>query len=310
LKRLINVEDRRTNFGKETSMIHDFTYLKPGNVQEALAMLSDHVDECKVICGGQSLLIVMRQGLIVTDYLIDLKGLKELDYINYDAAKGLKIGATTTHKSIETSEVIKKYYPVLSEMEERLASVQVRNWGTIGGNLAHADAAGDPAPVLIALDATIKVGSKAGERVMPLGEFYTDLFDTAMEHDEIVLEVQVPPMPPKSACAYKKFNLLQNDQGIVAVAARIAVDNSGTCTDARIILGNAGVTPIRAKSAEAALVGKKLDEAVLVAAGEAAASDADPVSDIHASEEFRRHLIKVLTKRMARQAWEQAVKLG
>jgi aerobic carbon-monoxide dehydrogenase medium subunit len=188
-------------------MIHDFTYLKPGNVKEALAMLSDHVDECKIICGGQSLLIVMRQGLVVVDYLIDIKGLKELDYIKFDAKDGLKIGATTTHKSIEKSDVIKKNYPVLAAMEERLASIQVRNWGTIGGNLAHADAAGDPAPVLIALDATITVGSKDGNRTMSLGEFYTDLFETAMEHNEMVIEVQVPPMAPKSACAYKKFNL-------------------------------------------------------------------------------------------------------
>ncbi|MBA4418608.1 MAG: xanthine dehydrogenase family protein subunit M [Syntrophus sp. (in: bacteria)] len=291
-------------------MIHDFTYLKPGTVKEAVAMLSDHVDECKIICGGQSLLIVMRQGLIATDYLIDIKGLKELDYIKYDDKEGLKIGATTTHKSIEKSALLKEKYPVLPIMEERLASLQTRNWGTIGGNLAHADAAGDPAPVLIALDAKIKVGSKAGERVFELGEFYTDLFETAMNHEEMVLEVQVPPMAPKTACAYKKFNLLQNDMGVVGVAVKITVDASGTCTDARVILGNAGVTPVRAKSAEQILVGKKLDEAVLVKAGEAAADDADPVSDIHASEEFRRHLIKVLTKRMARQAWEQAVKLG
>lgn len=291
-------------------MIHDFTYLKPGTVREALAMLSDHVDECKIICGGQSLLIVMRQGLVVVDYLIDIKGLKELDYIKYDDKDGLKIGATTTHKSIEKSEIIRKNYPVLAAMEERLASIQVRNWGTIGGNLAHADSAGDPAPVLIALDAKITVGSKDGNRTMPLEEFYTDLFETAMEHNEMVIEVQVPVMPPRSACAYKKFNLLQNDQGIVAAAAKIAVDQNGTCTDARIVLGNAGVTPIRAKSAEAALIGKKPDDALFTAAGEAAAGDADPVSDIHASEDFRRHLVKVLTKRMAKQAYDQAVKLG
>ncbi len=291
-------------------MIHDFTYLKPGTAKEALAMLSDHVDECKIICGGQSLLIVMRQGLITVDYLIDIKGVSELDYIKYDDKEGLKIGATTTHRSIEMSKLLKEKYPILPAMEERLASVQTRNWGTIGGNLAHADAAGDPAPVLITLDAKIKVGSKDGERVMSLEEFYTDLFETAMEHNEMVLEVQVPPMPPKTACAYKKFNLLQNDMGVVGVAAKVTVDASGVITDARVVLGNAGVTPIRAKSAEAALIGKKPDEAVFAAAGEAAGGDADPVSDIHASDDFRRHLIKVLTKRMARQAWEQAVKLG
>jgi carbon-monoxide dehydrogenase medium subunit len=289
-------------------MIHDFTYLKPGTVKEALAMLADHVDECKIICGGQSLLIVMRQGLVTVDYLIDVKGLQELSYIKYDAKAGLKIGATTTHRTIEKSDLVKKKYPVLAAMEERLASIQVRNWGTIGGNLAHADAAGDPAPVLIALDASIKLGSSKGERIMPLGEFYTDLFETAMGHDEMVLEVEIPPVSPMTATAYRKFNLIENDQGIVAVAATVTADKGGTCKDACIVLGNAGVTPIRAKNAEQVLVGKKITDALLVKAGEAAADDADPVSDIHASEQFRRHLVKILTKRMVKQAWDKANK--
>jgi carbon-monoxide dehydrogenase medium subunit len=266
------------------------------------------VDECKVICGGQSLLIVMRQGLVAVDYLIDLKGLNELSYIKYDEKAGLKLGATTTHRAIEKSAVIKKNYPVLTAMEERLASIQVRNWGTIGGNLAHADAAGDPAPVLISLDAKIKLGSSKGERVMSLEEFYTDLFETAMEHDEIVLEVQVPPAGPKTGSAYKKFNLIENDQGVVAVAVTVTADKAGVCTDAKIVLGNAGVVPIRAKSAEKVLIGKKLTDKLFAEAGEAAAGDADPVSDIHASSEFRLHLIKVLTKRMVKQAWDQANK--
>jgi len=288
-------------------MIHDFTYLKPGTVKEALTMLADHADECKVICGGQSLLIVMRQGLVTVDYLIDLKGLDELNYIKCDDKEGLKLGATTTHRTIEKSDVIKKSYPILAAMEEKLASIQVRNWGTIGGNLAHADAAGDPAPVLISLDAKVKLGSAKGERVMTLEEFYTDLFETALGEGEIILEVQVPPMAPKSASAYQKFNLLENDQGIVAVAVTLAADN-GVCKEARIVLGNAGVTPIRAKSAEKVLIGQKLTDQLFAEAGVAAAGDADPVSDIHSSAEFRKHLITVLTKRMAKQAWDQANK--
>lgn len=289
-------------------MIHDFTYLKPGSVKEALAMLAEHSDECKVICGGQSLLIVMRQGLVAVDYLIDLKGLDELSYIKFDSKEGLKMGATTTHRTIEKSDIIKKNYPILAAMEEKLASIQVRNWGTIGGNLAHADAAGDPAPVLISLGAKIKLGSSKGDRVMSLEEFYTDLFETAMAHDEIVLEVNVPPMPPKTGSAYQKFNLIENDQGIVAVAATVTADKAGLCTDAKIVLGNAGVTPIRAKSAEKVLIGKKLTDKLFAEAGEAAAGDADPVSDIHSSADFRRHLIKVLTKRMVKKAWDQATK--
>ena len=288
-------------------MIQDFTYLKPGNVKEALAMLADHED-CKIVCGGQSLLIPMRQGLLVVEYLMDIKGLNELSYIKYDAKEGLKLGATTTHRMIEKSDVIKKHYPVLAEMEDRLASTQTRNWGTIGGNLAHGDAAGDPAPVLITLNAQVKVASAKGERVVPLETFYTDIFETVMEHEEMIVEIQVPPMPAKTGAAYTKFNLLQNDMGVVGVAASIAVDGTGTCKNAIIALGNAAITPIRAKNAEKVLVGKKLTDKLFEEAGEAAAQECDPVSDIHSSDEFRRHLVKVLTKRMAKKAFEQASK--
>jgi carbon-monoxide dehydrogenase medium subunit len=190
-------------------------------------------------------------------------------------------------------------------VEKRLASIQVRNWGTIGGNLAHGDSSGDLAPTLIALGARIKLTSLKGNRVMPLEEFYTGLFETALDKGELVVEVQVPPVRPRTATAYRKFNLIENDQAIVGVAAMIEVDSKGTCKDMRVVLSNAGVTPIRAKGAEKVLIGKKLNDALLAEAAEAAATDADPVSDIHASEEFRRHLIKVLTSRMVKAAWDQ-----
>jgi CO/xanthine dehydrogenase FAD-binding subunit len=288
-------------------MIHDFTYLKPGTLQEALSMLADHKEECKIICGGQSLLVVMRQGMVVTDYLIDIKGLDELSYITYDEKEGLKIGATTTHRSIEKSELIKQKCPILVDVEKKVASIQIRNWGSIAGNLAHGDAqAGDLAPTLIALGAKVKLASSKGSRIMPLEEFYTGFFENALNNDELMVEVQVPPVRPRTAAAYTKFNLIGNDQGIVGVASTVTVDQSGTCQEARIVLGNAGVIPIRAKNAEQVLRGKKLGDKLLEEAGEAAAGEADPVSDIHASEEFRRHLIKVLTKRMVKRAWEQA----
>lgn len=292
-------------------MIHDFAYLKPGTLQEAVSMLADHKDECKIICGGQSLLVVMRQGMVVTDYLIDIKGLDELSYITYDEKEGLKIGATTTHRSIEKSELIKQKCPILVDVEKKVASIQIRNWGSIAGNLAHGDAqAGDLAPSLIALNAKVKLASSKGSRIMPLEEFYTGFFENAMSNEELMVEVQVPPVRPRTATAYTKFNLIGNDQGIVGVASTVTVDQSGTCQEARIVLGNAGVIPIRAKNAEQVLKGKKLADKLLEEAGEAAAGEADPVSDIHASEEYRRHLIKVLTKRMVGRAWEQAAQLA
>jgi carbon-monoxide dehydrogenase medium subunit len=291
-------------------MIHDFTYLKPGTLQEALSMLAEHRDECKIICGGQSLLILMRQGLVVMEYLVDIKGLVVLSYITYDEEEGLKIGATTTHRTIEKSELIKQKYPILVAIEKRLASIQIRNWGTIAGNLAHGDSSGDLAPTLIALDARIKLSSSKGSRSIPLEEFYTGLFETALDKDELVVEVQVPPARLLTATAYKKFNLIRNDQGIVGVASTMGIEQNGTCKEARIVLSNAGVIPIRAKRAEKVLIGKKISDVLLAEAAEAAANEADPVSDIHASEEYRRHLIRVLTKRMVRQAWEEAIRLG
>ena len=144
---------------------------------------------------------------------------------------------------------------------------------------------------------------------MPLEEFYTGFFENAMSDEELMVEVQVPSVRPRTATAYTKFNLIGNDQGIVGVASTVTVDQSGACQEARIVLGNAGVIPIRAKNAEQVLRGKKLGDKLLEEAGEAAAGEAEPVSDIHASEEYRRHLIKVLTKRMVKRAWEQAARL-
>lgn len=286
-------------------MIRDLNYIRPSTLKEALDSLSKYKDDCKIICGGQSLLILLRQGLVVTDYLIDIKRLNELNYINFDPKQGLRIGATTTHRTIEKSVVIRKNYKVLADMETRLAHIQIRNWGTIGGNLAHGDAAGDPAPVLIALDATVKLGSAENTRTIALERFYTDLFETALNKDELLLEVQVPVPAERSATVYEKFNLLESDQGIVAVAASVTL-NGDTCKQARIVLGNSGPMAMRAKQAEQALTGKKLNDKLLETVGKAAAEEAEPVADIHASEDFRRHLVYALTKRLVKRAWEQA----
>ncbi|MGO9118601.1 MAG: FAD binding domain-containing protein [Desulfomonilaceae bacterium] len=289
-------------------MIKDFKYFRPGSAREAFDLLAEHKEDCKIICGGQSLLILLRQGLVAPDNLIDIKWLNELNYIKFDAKEGLKIGATTTHRTIEKSDQIKEKYRAITEMESHLAHIQVRNWGTIGGNLAHADPAGDPAPVLMALSASIKVGSAKGERTISLDDFYTDLFETAMEEGEMVLEVQVPTPSAKTGAAYKKFNLLESDQGIVSVAACVTLNGNSTCKEARICLGNAAPTVIRAKGAEAKLVGQKLGNDLLEQVGLAAAEESDPVADIHASEDFRRHLVSVLTTRMVKEAWERAAK--
>jgi carbon-monoxide dehydrogenase medium subunit len=288
-------------------MIHNFNYHRATSLQEALSLLEKFKEDYKIICGGQSLLILMRQGLVAPENLIDIKGVKEMSYIDHDPKKCLKIGSATTHREIEKSPLIKKYYPVLVEMEENLASVQTRSWGTIGGNLAHGDPAGDPAPILIASNATVKLASLEGERILPLEDFFIDIFETALEEGELLTEIQTPILPKKSSVAYEKFNIIKNNQGIVSVAVSMTVAEDGIgCEDARIVLGAAAATPLRAKEAEQMLIGKNIDTKLLARVGKKASEECDPVSDIHATETYRRSLVKTLTTRITKKAWEQA----
>lgn len=288
-------------------MIRDFIYLRANTAKEALDLLEQHKDNSKIICGGQSLLILMRQGLVAPEYLIDIKRIEELNYINFDPKEGLKIGATTSHRKIEKSSVIKEHFPVLVEMETNLASIQTRNWGTIGGNLSHGDPAGDPAIVLTALDSTVKMANKERERSMPIENFTIDFFETALKEDELLLEIQVPVTPPRNATVYEKFNIIKNDMGIVSVATSITLDDDCVkCKDVRIVLGGAASTPLRAKEAEQMVIGQKLDDGLLDKVGEKVSEEADPVDDIHATEAYRRGLVKTITKKMVKKAWEQA----
>jgi carbon-monoxide dehydrogenase medium subunit len=287
-------------------MIKDFEYSRPKNLKEALTLLDKYQDDCKVICGGQSLLILMRQRLVAPKYLIDIKGVSELSYIK-DEKDGLKIGALTTHRTIEKSQLIKKKYPVLAEMETRLASIQTRNWGTIGGNLCHGDPAGDPAPVLITLNATFKVAGLKGTRSMPAEDFTLDYFEVALEPGELLTEIQIPPVPARTGTAYTKFNIIESDLATVSAGVSMTMGTGdGICQNARIALGAAAPAPMRAKKAEAVLKGKKITDALLAQAGEVASTEADPISDMQASEEYRRELVKVLVKRMGKEAMARA----
>ena len=288
-------------------MIRDFEHFAPKTLKEALALLDKYGDESKVIAGGQSLLILMRQGLVTPQYLIDIKGISELNYIKSDAKGGLKIGALTPHRAIEKSPLMRNGFAVLAEMENRLASIQTRNWGTIGGNICHGDPAGDPAPVLIALKATLATASLKGERNMAVEDFSLDYFETALESGELLTEIQVPAVPPHTGTAYTKFNVIESDLATVGVAVSVTLGSSdGICQDIRIALGAAAPTAMRAKQAEAALRGKKITDNLLKEAGEIASTEVEPISDIVASEEYRRELVKVLVKRVGKEAFARA----
>ena len=287
-------------------MMKDFEYFDPKTVKEALPLLSQYKEEAKIIAGGQSLLVVMKQGLLATEYIIDIKGISDLDYIN-DDGKGVRIGALTLHRTIEKSPIIQKHCKVLSEMERNLATLQTRNWGTIGGNIAHGDPAGDPAPVFIALNASLKLVSAGGERVVKAEEFFQDDLEVALEPDEMLTEIQVPPPPPHTGTAHEKLMVMQGDHGIVGAAASITLKSgNGVCEDARIVLSNAAAIPLRAKKAEKSLIGKSITDDLLAEAGEVASSEADPPADVHGSAEYRREMIKVFVRRAAQRALERA----
>jgi carbon-monoxide dehydrogenase medium subunit len=292
------------------SVVSGFEYLAPKTVEEALKLLSQYdEEECKVIAGGQSLIILMKQRLVTPEYLIDIKGISGLDYIKLDDKEGLKIGALTTHRAIEKSPVIQKKFSVLAEMEQNVSSVETRNWGTIGGNVAHGDPSGDPAPVLIALNAKIKLTSLSGERIVDAEDFTLDYFETALRHDELLTEIQVPNLPPNTGVKFTKFSQIVGDYAIVSVGVLITLDEKKeTCKDARIALGAVGPAPMRAKKAEEILKGKKISDDLLAKAGQVASEEASPTTDVEASEEYKRDLIKVWVKRVGSEALARAKK--
>ena len=287
-------------------MIRDFEHFAPKTLDEALTLLDKYGDGCKIIAGGQTLIILMRQGLVAPNYLIDIKRISELDYIK-PGKDGLEIGALTTHWAIEKSPAIKNGLSVLAEMERRLSYIQTRNWGTIGGNLSIGNPAGDPAPVLMALKASVKTASVSGEKKMPIEDFFVDFFKTALEPTELLTEIQIPAVPPHTSTAYNKFNIIEGHAAIVGVAVSITLkSDDGVCDDVRIALGASAPTPMRAKQAEEVLRGKKITDDLLNKAGETAMAEAKPISDISASDEYRRELVKVMVAQVGNEALARA----
>jgi carbon-monoxide dehydrogenase medium subunit len=292
------------------TIINDFEYLPAATLEEALSLLSQHKDdEYKIIAGGQSLNTMMKHRLISPEYIIDIKGLSDLDYIKFDGKEGLKIGALTTHRSLEKSPVVREKYGVLSEMEENVASVETRNWGTVVGDLVNGDPAADPAPAFIALDAMIKIAGSGEERTVTAEEFAVDFFETVVQPGEMVTEIQVPALPANTGVYFTKYSQLHGDYALASVAVLITLDKKKEkCVNARIGLGGVGSTPIRAKKAEAMLKGKKITEDLLVEAGRAASEESSPVSGIEASAEYKRELAGTLVKRVGKIALERAQK--
>ena len=285
----------------------DFEYVAPKTVEETLSLLSQYKEESKIIAGGQSMLVVMRQGLLAPEVVIDIKNLPGLDYITYNEREGLKIGALTTHRAIEKSQIIQKRFRALSEMETTLATIQTRNWGTIGGNLCHGDPAGDPALVLIALNANLKLRSLAGERIVAMEKFSKDMLEVDLRPDEMLLEIHVPIPKPRTGTAHEKLMMMHGDAGIVGAAVSIILSaKDGICEEARIAMSNVAPTPWRAREAEKRLIGKAINDGLLAEAGRVASEEVEPTSDVHASVEYRKEMVKVFVKRAGRRALGRA----
>lgn len=274
-----------------------FQYHAPSSVPEALALLHDlSGEETKVLAGGQSLMPFMNLRLVRPSHLVDINGLTELDYIRVTEEGGVAIGALTRQRTLERSAEVASRLPLLAEAIPLIGDRQVRCRGTAGGSIAHADAAAEIPTVALALDADIVVARQSGTRTVPASQFFLDFYTTALDADELVVELRFPPRAPGDGNAFLELSRQQGAFAIVSAAATVTI-HQGRIRGARICLGAAGPTPLRARSAEQSLQGQEPTAPVIAAAGRAAAADADPISDVHGSDGYRRQMAEVYTRR-------------
>ena len=287
--------------------MHTFKYLPAKTVKEACDLLAQYGEEAKILGGGQSLMTLMKQGFVSPAYIIDIKGLSDLDYIRYDESDGLRIGALSTHRAVETSDAVKENFAMLAEMEHTLASVAVRNWGTVGGSLAHADPASDLAATLLALGAQVTLSRSAGERVVSLDDFLVDYFETALQPDELLTEIHIPNSG-RGKGFYYKFAQRATDLAVVSIAVYLILDpdNQKQCQDIRIAMGSVGPTALRSRRGEDLLKGQAITDSLIEEAARVTAEDAQPTTDINGSEEYKRELVHVLVTRSIKEAATRA----
>ena len=284
-----------------------FEYQAPGSLEAALDLLARHGGDAKLLAGGQSLIPVMNFRLAEPSLLIDVNKLAELDFIRGDEGGGLRIGALTRQRRLERDPLVAELAPLLHETVPWVAHPQIRNRGTIGGSLAHADPAAELPAVAVALGARLRLQRAGGERWVDAQDFFAGLFTTALEPDEILTEIALPPLPSRTGWAFLEVARRHGDYAQIGVAALVALDESGRCPEARLVYLSAGDRPMEAREAARLLAGQEISPAAITAAAEKASRDEiDPAGDVHASAEFKRHLARVLTGRVLRKAVERA----
>lgn len=280
----------------------EFEYHRPGTLDEALALLGE---ESRPLAGGHSLLPLMKMRLSTPEALVDLAGVPGLDEISEDG-DGLRVGALATHASVAASELVRSRCPVLAETAALIGDAQVRNRGTLGGSVAHADPAADYPTILTALGATISVADKNGERDVAADDFFVDMFATALQPGELVVAARVPATPAGTGAAYVKHRHPASFYAVVGVAAVVAVEN-GSCTSGRVTVGGVTGSPVVAAEAAEAIVGAPLSvESAAAAADKVATALPNAMSDTYASGEYRTHLAGVLAKKALEVAFDRA----
>jgi CO/xanthine dehydrogenase FAD-binding subunit len=282
-----------------------FEYRRPATLDEALELLARRAGDAKPLAGGQSLIPAMNFRLARPAVLVDLDRLAELAYIR-SGPDGLTIGAMTRQRSVEDSDLVRGAAPLLHEAMPFIAHPQIRNRGTLGGSIAHADPAAELPAVMLALDARFHARDGAGTRTIGADAFFTGLFATALASHELLVEIAVPPWPPQSGWAFMEVARRHGDYALVGVAAVVTLDREGRCRAARVALLSVGDGPVLARAAAAALGGELPTPELIRAAADAASRDIDPPADIHASADYRRHLAAVLTRRALTRACERA----
>lgn len=284
-----------------------FKYYAPTSVSEALAHLAQHGYDAKVLAGGQSLIPTMNFRLNQPSVLVDLNNVSELFYIRPGDNGGVRLGAMSRHCQVEHSDLVAQRAPLLHETMPRVAHPQIRNRGTFGGSLAHADPAAELAAVSVALGARFRLRNQARERWVSSQDFFVGPFTTVLEPDELLVEIDLPAMPPRSGWSFKEITRRHNDFAIVGVGTTVTLDGAGRCQQARLVFLSVGEGPVPATQAAGMLQDQALTPELIQAAAEtAASSDVDPSGDIHATADYRRQLVRVLARRTLTQAFERA----
>lgn len=288
-----------------------FRFFAPVTVDGALEHLAEYGYDAKVLAGGQSLVPVMNFRLAQPSVLVDLNNIPELFYIRPEEGGGLRMGAMTRQAQIERDALVAERAPLLHAAMPRIAYPQVRSRGTYGGSIAHADPSAELPAVSVALDGRFRLRNRAGERWVDARDFGVALFTTALEPDELLVEIALPPLPAHSGWSFMEVSRRHHDFAMAGVAAVVALDTAGRCQLARLVFFSVGDGPVTAAGAEAVLKGQyPTPEVILEAAEEASACDVDPAGDIHASAEFRRHLVRVLAERSLSEAFARTVRAG